>query len=310
MSTRVDPDEIQITRSEKTLALVLAIFMLIGGLWVVYQPLDRTSDEYTPQVRKSPAESTALADLGAARDQLRRARSTERQARRTLELTREAYRTELDAGRPGNSREAAFRAAERRFSRSGTRVRGSQASVARVRPAAVRAQRSISNRQRAQDKKFEDRSNDRERDTFILRLAWTLWAMAMAFVLHARLRRRRSRYLTVGLAAIGFATAQAAVVAVDYITDYIDIAKAGPAVLSAAGIAMSLAAMVVLQRYLAQRLPARRVKRRECPVCAYPVGAEHRYCEGCGREVVADCANCGQRRRVGTMRCGACGAAA
>jgi len=309
MSTRVDPDEIQITRSEKTLAVVLAIFMLIGGLWVVYQPLDRTGDEYAPEVRKSPAESTALAKLGAARDELRRARSTERRGRRTLELTREAYRTELDAGRPGGSREAAFRLAERRFSRAGTRVLRSRAAVARVRPPAVRAQRSFSGRQRAQDKRFEDRSDARERNTFILRLAWTLLAMAMAFVAHARLRRRRSRYLTVGLAAIGFATAQAVVVSVDYITDYIDIAKAGPAVLSAAGIAMSLAAMVALQRYLAKRLPARRVKRRECPVCAYPVTAEHRFCEGCGREVVADCAKCGQRRRVGTMRCGACGAA-
>lgn len=103
----------------------------------------------------------------------------------------------------------------------------------------MRAQRSISGRQRAQDKRLEDRSDARERNTFILRLAWTLLAMAMAFVAHARLRRRRSRYLTVGLAAIGFATAQAVVVSVDYITDYIDIAKAGPAVLSAAGIAMS-----------------------------------------------------------------------
>ncbi len=309
MSTRVDPDEIQITRSEKTLAVVLAIFMLIGGLWVVYQPLDRTSEGYTPQVRKSAAESTALARLGAARDMLRRGRSTERQGRRTLELTREAYRTELDAGRPGSSQEAAFRAAERRFTRAGARVRRSQAAVTRTRPTAVRAQRSISERQRVRDKRFEDRASAHERDTFLLRLAWTLLAMALAFLLHARLRRRRSRYLTVGLAAIGFVTAQAAVVAVDYITDYIDITKAGPAVLSAAGIAMSLAAMVALQRYLAQRLPARRVKRHECPVCAYPVGAENRHCEGCGREVVADCATCGQRRRVGTMRCGACGAA-
>ena len=96
--------------------------------------------------------------------------------------------------------------------------------------------------------------------------------------------------------------------AVDYTTDYIDVGEIGPAVLSATGIVMSLAAMAALQRYLAKRLPARRVKKRECPVCAYPVSG-NRFCEGCGREVIADCASCGGERRVGTRRCGACGAA-
>jgi len=85
------------------------------------------------------------------------------------------------------------------------------------------------------------------------------------------------------------------------------VGKAGPAVLSATGILMSLGAMVALQRYLAKRLPARRVKKRECPVCAYPVSGT-RFCEGCGREVIAECATCGEERRAGTMRCGACGA--
>ena len=131
--------------------------------------------------------------------------------------------------------------------------------------------------------------------------------MAAGFLLLARLRRRRSRYLTVGLAFVGFATAQALVMAVDYPSDYIDLDEIGPAVLSAVGILMSLGAMVALQRYLAKRLPARRVKKRECPVCAYPV-SDNRFCEGCGREVLAECATCGRERRVGTARCGACGA--
>lgn len=95
--------------------------------------------------------------------------------------------------------------------------------------------------------------------------------------------------------------------AVDYSTDYIDVGDVGPALLSAAGVLMSLGAMVALQRYLAKRLPARRVKKGECPVCAYPVSG-NRFCEGCGRQVLAECATCGGRRRVGTRRCGACGA--
>ena len=34
MSTRVDVEEIQTTKSEKLLAAVLALFLLIGGIWV------------------------------------------------------------------------------------------------------------------------------------------------------------------------------------------------------------------------------------------------------------------------------------
>ena len=65
-------------------------------------------------------------------------------------------------------------------------------------------------------------------------------------------------------------------------------------------------AFVALQRYLAGRVPLRRVRKRECPFCGFPVG-ENEHCEGCGREVVAECATCSQPRRVGTLHCGACG---
>jgi hypothetical protein len=71
---------------------------------------------------------------------------------------------------------------------------------------------------------------------------------------------------------------------------------------------MTLLAFVGLQRYLARRIPHRRVRKGECPFCGYPVrGNEH--CESCGREVIAPCAKCNEPRRVGSLHCGACGAA-
>ena len=97
------------------------------------------------------------------------------------------------------------------------------------------------------------------------------------------------------------------VLAGDYVTDYIDVQQLGPLVLSAAGIALTLFAFWWLQRYLAQRLPLRRVRKGECPFCGYPLrGGDH--CEGCGRNVVAECGSCRSPRRVGTLHCGACGA--
>ena len=210
------------------------------------------------------------------------------------------------AGRARES-ESAFRRAERRFLAAERRTRRSAAAAARARPAAVRAQRRLEARQRVAQRRADDELDDRKLTTFLLRLGWVVAVMGAGFALQDRLRRRRSRYLTAGLAFVGFAAVQAFVMAADYTTDYIDVGEIGPAVLSATGIAMSLAAMVALQRYLAKRLPARRVKRRECPVCAYPVSTNH-FCEGCGREVIGECSTCGNERRVGTARCGACGA--
>jgi hypothetical protein len=92
----------------------------------------------------------------------------------------------------------------------------------------------------------------------------------------------------------------------DYVTDYVDPLDFGPLVLAVAGIALTLGAFAILQRYLARRVPLRRVRRHECPFCGFPV-ADNERCEGCGREVVADCATCTAPRRVGTLHCGACG---
>jgi len=211
--------------------------MLIGGLWVYSEPLDRTGpqDPFAGPVSRTSAERSALGRRNDAQASLRRARRAQEQARRNLELRREAYRTELDAGRSGAEAEPAFRRAERAFTAAERRTRRSGAAVASTRPAAVRAQRSIEVRQRAADRRSEDALNDRERNTFLLRLAWVIAVMAAGFLLLARLRRRRSRYLTVGLAFVGFATAQALVMAVDYPSDYIDLDEIGPAVLSADG---------------------------------------------------------------------------
>lgn len=148
MSTRVEADEIHITRSEKALATVLAVFMLIGGLWVYFEPLDRLEgfDSYQP-VKETPREAAAISEREAAAGELARARQAEEEARRNLEVRREAYRTELDAGRSGTGPESAFRRAEGDFARAERRTRESAAALARTRPAAERAERRLRVRQ-------------------------------------------------------------------------------------------------------------------------------------------------------------------
>jgi hypothetical protein len=122
-------------------------------------------------------------------------------------------------------------------------------------------------------------------------------------------RRRRSRFLPLGFAAAAAGVVTALVYATDYITEYIDPLDLGPIVLSAAGAAATIAAFVGLQRWLARRIPGRRVRNGECPFCGHPGRGEAPHCEGCGREVIAACASCGQPRRVGSAHCAHCGVA-
>jgi len=303
MSTRVDVEEIQPTKGEKLLALVLAVFLLMGGIWV-YAKIDdavRTSSPPDYSYAGTPAEQAAVAQLRAAEKRQSRAQTAAANARDNLELKREAYRTALEAHRAEAARlGVAYDHARKRYARAQQSVAAASGQVARAQPQAAAAERHIAQVQ-------SGRIHKRELLAFGLRLAWVLANLLFGYWLLARLRRQGSRYYAVGIAFVGYAVVLAFVMATDYLTDYFDPLDLGPLVLSLVGIVLTLLAFVGLQRYLAKRIPARRVRRRECPFCGYPVrGNEH--CEGCGRDVVAPCARCNEPRRVGAAFCGACGA--
>ena len=61
----------------------------------------------------------------------------------------------------------------------------------------------------------------------------------------------------------------------DYMTDYFDPLDLGPLVLSLVGIVATLIAFVMLQRYLAKRLPSRRVRKSRVPVLRLPCARQH-----------------------------------
>ena len=140
-------------------------------------------------------------------------------------------------------------------------VQVAQGEVSAAQPAAdAAAARASSEAQAA--------SNHTELVTFAERLAFVLVALAFGYWLLVRLRRSNSHYLTVAFACVGFATLLALVMAGDYLTDYLDVMQLGPVVLSLAGIALTLATFWWLQRYLARRVPPRRVRKGDCPSAA------------------------------------------
>ena len=142
----------------------------------------------------------------------------------------------------------------------------------------------------------------------VLEIVLTLALLSLGLALLSILRRRRSRYFPLAFSVIAPACLLALIFAGDYTNDYYSFADLGPLVLSLTGIALTLVAFFYLQKYLARRVPVRRVRKRECPFCGYPVGGGA-HCEGCGREVIGECSNCGKERRVGTAFCVSCGKA-
>jgi len=303
MSTRLDVEDVQTTKGAKLLAVVLTVFLLIGGIWA-YQEIDDTVRKSTPpdySYRGTPAERATLARLRTAETRHMRAQRAAAAARDNLELRRETYRTALDEGRAAPELRAAYRRAQARLAETQRNVATARRMVDEAVPAATAAERNIAKVQ-------QGRHEHRKLLAFVFRLAFVIASMAFGYWLLARLRRRGSRYYAVSLAMVAFAAILAFAMAVFSLTDYFEPLELGPLVISLFGIVMTLLAFVGLQRYLARRIPHRRVRKGECPFCGYPVrGNEH--CESCGREVIAPCAKCSELRRVGALHCGACGAA-
>jgi outer membrane murein-binding lipoprotein Lpp len=300
VSTRVDVEEIETTKSEKLLAVVLAIFLLIGGVWG-YQKIDDSVAEWLApsEVELSPEDEAARDRFIAAQDRMLRADTAEDQAQERLILAREAFRTALDAGRPAGELELAYEEAQAEHERARADLAAATQDVEAARPAADIANRHAAEAQR-------EREDRHELAAFLFRLGFVLGLLALSYWLLGRLRTRRSRYLPTAIALVASAALLALIMAGDYVTDYIDPVDVGPLILSLAGILLTLLAFAALQRYLAKRVPVRRVRKLECPFCGYPVrGNEH--CEGCGRAVVAECTTCHAPRRVGALHCGVCG---
>lgn len=297
MTTRVPVEEVEVSTGEKVLAVMLAIFISVGAIWAYV----RIDDIGTVAVEPTPAEQTAIEANGAANRALLRAQREVRAASNEVVHTREAYRTALDADRPATALERDYVGAQAAFDDAEGRLEDARAEVSETAPAAERAESRLSH-----ERQSEQTRHDRQ--TFLLRLTLLAALLGSSYYLLARLRRRRSHYLPAIYAWIGASGVLAIVMAGDYTGNYVEFSETGPLAISLAGTVLTLAAFVALQRYLARRVPAWRVRKGECPFCGFPIRGGH-HCEGCGRLVVSECSRCHKPRRVGVEHCAECGKA-
>jgi hypothetical protein len=300
MRIRADVEDIQTTRTEKLLAVLLTAFLLLGGIWT-YQKVDdvvRRHVEVPSFATAGPASARLQeAELRASQASGRRQRALE-----NLELRREAYRTALEAHEPAAALRRQYDDAQAELAAADRELAAAQQEANEVRGAAAVEQRALSER-------IERAYHRQQRDSFFARLGLVALWIAGAYALLIWGRRRASRWFPLAGSVVAAATILAFVLAADYLTDYLEPFDWGVAGIAALGIVATLLVYWGLQRYLIRRLPQRRVKRRQCPFCGYPVSGND-HCEACGREVVAPCTNCESPRRVGTPYCGVCGATA
>jgi hypothetical protein len=298
MSTRVDTEDIASTRSERVLAVVLVVFLLIGSGWFYVKIDDWVGGsrawEYTA------AEQRSIDAAETAEDRAWRAEEERDTALTDLELARENLSLAIEQDQPTESLSETFEEAQTEYAQA-----RAEATTARSRADAAQ--------QAADDARetYDDRARGKDGRYWIVALLRLLFIGALvggSLRLITVQRARESRYLTLGLSAVAASTLTTVWFAGDYITDYIDVLELGPLVLSVLGAGATVVAFVALQRYLARRVPRSRVRKGECPFCGFPVRGEGPHCEGCGREVVGECGACSSPRRVGSPHCAVCGA--
>ncbi len=303
MTTRVDIEDVSSAKSEKFLAVVLAAFLLIGSIWFYIKVDDWAGGSRAWEF--TPAEQRVMSAQEEAWQAEQTATSRAEREKTEVGLAKDALDIALAKGDSIAELEAKYQDELDQF------------EAARVAQAKAQAHAEELSRQASViEKRHENQRLSPSRQWVIagIRFGFIVVWFGASLRMVSVLRRKQSRFLPLAFAVTGTGVITALVFATDYITDYIDPLDLGPIVLSVFGAVTTVAAFIGLQRWLAARLPGRRVRNGECPFCGHPVrdGAERMgasHCEGCGREVIAPCASCGLPRRVGSPHCGACGAA-
>ena len=214
MSTRVEIEDLEATKSEKLLAVVMAAFLLMAGIWAYTKIDDYVQDAVDPPAL-STSQRADITRVEQAQVAASRASGAERRAREELVFRREAYRTALDAGRPAAVLERRYDRAQANYAAARGARAEAFARVAAARPAANDAFA-------AERERFDDEQQREALVSFIGRFLLAALALGAAAAMLVRLRRRQSRWLALALAGVAAATVLSFVLAADYVTDYVD----------------------------------------------------------------------------------------
>ena len=189
MTARVDIEEIQSTRSEKFLAIILTSFLLMGSVWIYVKV-----DAWVPggmNSAPSVAQQHAMDRSAAASRAAEQAAGARETAASTLDLAKNDFDIAAAKGGSTDAAERRYRAAADRFAQAEQR-----ASAAAERASGARAQMGAYDRAR-------QRESHARHDWMVagVRLAFIVtWLLASLRIVR-RLRERSSRFQPLGFAA-------------------------------------------------------------------------------------------------------------
>jgi hypothetical protein len=307
-------DEIESSRGEKLLAIGLVVFLLIGGFWI----LDRLGSlpgrpnyEALAAAQGLPQAEAAFrqveADYRQGFENSEAARLEMDRARAAYEYKREEYRVALARGLEAPALASSHEAARIAFEKASLRFEVADAAREALEGRLVgptKAYEAAFERVNAAVARAEDRYQFM---VFVLRFGYALPVFGLSVWIWLRLRRKQARFLILATSFMGFAGVQAIGLVGQY--GWYLLRDVGPIAVSVAGSTVCVAGLVALRRFTGNllRVTAHRLRRGQCPYCAFPaeVGAAH--CPGCGRSLLGACVLCGRSNRRESSFCGGCG---
>ena len=311
----LEDQQVETTRFEKVLAVVLVIFLLVGGFWVL-EKLERIPDRPDweqarwqlgiPSLEENVAgirREVNLAEQLAQKTQQARA-----EAQTEYEFRREEYRTALDAGIESASKQQAYEEARLILEERTAEYHAAQTLLDKKRQALQEPQQKL--QQKQQDLAERMRAKQRRYDLLLfgLRFGYAVPVFALTVYAWQRLRLNGSHYLIIGTSFVAAAGIQLAYLAGRYAWGlFKDFA---PLFISVTGAVISIAGIVALRRYLFsfERVSQARLRQGRCPYCGFPNDRTDAYCANCGEELLTTCPECGEPRPRLAPYCPHCGA--
>jgi hypothetical protein len=315
MSSEYEEQQVETTRVEKVLAVVMVIFLLIGGGWV----LDRLEELPERPNWEQARQELGIPELQQEVDELQRAvgraakleketRQAYEEAQTEYEFRREEYRTALDAGEQSPDKQRAYEEARETLEERKREHEVTQTLLEEKLQTLKQPREGLNARKQQLSERMRRWEGRYDLWLFLLRFGYAVPIFGLTVYGWQKLRAANNRYLIVGTAFVAAAGLQLAYVAVAYAWDVFK--DFGPVFISIVGTAISIAGIVTVRRYLFsfERVSQVRLRSEECPYCGFPRQHDSLYCVNCGERQRSPCEECGEPAPLLLPYCPHCGA--
>ena len=305
----LEVERVETTRSQKILATILVIFLLIFGIRVVekLEELPKRPDIYQLEVEYGIPELEA--ELWQLQQNLTKAEGVLEGASRRLQesyeeylFRREEYRVSLEEGVVDPELEALYNQSRRAYEASKRSYKMALEVRDDIEAKIDQLDMKISEKRSSAWKDYNSEMKVYGAKVLMARMVFVIPLMIASILSFLRMKRKHSKYLllTNSFMAFSFILVAYSVLEFVRVTAYFLL-------VSGIGAAISTAVLIYVIRsaFKMEKLALSRIKERKCPYCGTPVIG--RYCISCGKEIVKPCPECGEDVLKFSLYCPKCG---